>query len=72
MQGEEKAIETVIKAGDQYGYGNMIAHLKRVWAENLRDKWGLPEKAALEATNVSAYPLRKKEKRLNIEREDFI
>jgi hypothetical protein len=70
--GEEAAIKIVIEAGDKYGYGNMIAHLKREWAERLRDKWGLPEKAALEATNVSAYPLRKKVKRLSIEREDFV
>jgi hypothetical protein len=26
---EEKAIRQVLEAGDLYGYGNMIAHLKK-------------------------------------------
>jgi hypothetical protein len=54
---EQEAIKAVITAGQDYGYGNMIAHLKRAWAESLVDS-GLKEKSALAATNVSSYPLR--------------
>jgi hypothetical protein len=54
---EQEAVKTVIAAGKDYGYGNMIAHLKRAWAESLLDS-GLQEESALAAANVSAYPLR--------------
>jgi hypothetical protein len=54
--GEEEAIKYVIEMGEKYGYGNMIAHLKREWAENLMES-GLTETAALSAANSSSYPL---------------
>jgi len=57
FRGEECAIRTVLRAGADFGYGNMIAYLKREWAEDLV-RLGIPPKAALAATNVSAYPLR--------------
>lgn len=57
--GEEEAVKSVIESGKKYGYGNLIAHLKREWAELLISQ-GISEKAALAAANTSAYPLRKK------------
>ena len=57
FRGEEAAIRTVLKAGSDWGYGNMIAYLKREWAEDLV-RLGIRADAALAATNVSAYPLR--------------
>jgi hypothetical protein len=59
--GEEEAIKYVIEMGKKYGYGNMIAHLKREWAEHLIE-YGLTETAALSAANSSSYSLRKVEK----------
>jgi hypothetical protein len=61
LPGEENAILMVVDTGKKYGYGNLIAHLKREWAERLILQ-GVPEQAALLATNVSAYPLRVKSK----------
>jgi hypothetical protein len=58
FRGEADAVRTVLKAGAEWGYGNMIAHLKREWAENLVRR-GLSVATALESANVSAYPLRK-------------
>ena len=57
FRGEEAAIRTVLKAGADWGYGNMIAYLKREWAEDLV-RQGIRADVALAATNVSAYPLR--------------
>jgi hypothetical protein len=55
--GEKEAIEQVLRYGQQYGYGNLIAHLKKEWAEMLVKKWGISEESAISATNVSPYPL---------------
>lgn len=58
FHGEQEAIDAVLKAGANFGYGNMIAYLKRDWVEMLmRD--GISEKGALQAANSSAYPVRK-------------
>lgn len=58
FHGEQEAIDQVLKAGKNFGYGNMIAYLKRDWKELLmRD--GLSEEVAEEAANTSAYPVRK-------------
>lgn len=42
--GEEAAIQRVLACGAQYGYGNMITHLKKAWSEKLQaqgiDKFG--------------------------------
>jgi len=57
FQGEQEAIDAVLEAGRRYGYGNMIAYLKRDWMELLmRD---LPEHVARQAADTSAYPVRK-------------
>ena len=54
---EKEAIERVLAAGEGYGYGNMIAHLKKAWAEMLIKKYKIPEKSALQAADSDAYPL---------------
>lgn len=56
--GEEEAVAQVLKCADIYGYGNLIAHLKREWAEMLMRE-GLPQATALRGADASAYPLRK-------------
>jgi len=57
FHGEKEAIERVLDAGKTYGYGNMIAHLKRAWAKLLIID-GLSEEHALEAADTSAYPIK--------------
>ena len=54
--GEEEAIKQALDAGGKFGYGNMIAHLKKAWAEQLLQN-GLPLEAAVEAADTSAYPI---------------
>jgi len=56
--GEKLGVEAAIATGAMYGFGNLIAYLKRQWAENLRDKWDMSEESALAAADTSAYPLR--------------
>jgi hypothetical protein len=34
--GEAEAIETVKRLGAQFGYGNLIHHLKDAWSESLQ------------------------------------
>jgi len=36
--GEEAAIARVKQAGKDYGYGNMIHHLRRAWSESLQSR----------------------------------
>jgi len=55
--GEKEAVAMVLRAGEAYGYGNLIAHLRRAWAINLMTKYGLSKDAAIDATNSSPYPL---------------
>lgn len=33
--GEIEAVKSVLAAAEQYGYGNLIAHLRRAWALKL-------------------------------------
>lgn len=60
--GEREAIAIVLALGKQYGYGNLIAWIKREWALALladQKRYGVRNatyERALEATNVSAYP----------------
>jgi hypothetical protein len=44
--GEAEAIETVKRLGEQYGYGNLIYHLRNAWSERLRKDSGIPKPAA--------------------------
>ena len=39
FQGEKEAIQTVLALGAKYGYGNLIAHLRRAWALSLKSKF---------------------------------
>lgn len=55
--GEEDAVDAVLEAGRYYGYGNMIAHLKRAWAAMLMRDYELDEAEALRMADTSAYPL---------------
>lgn len=55
--GEQDAVLQVLAYADQYGYGNLIAHLRRAWALKLmqgNDRLNYEE--AVKATNSSAYP----------------
>ena len=58
LPGEFEAINAVLRAARDYGHGNMIAWLRRDWAEMLRDEWGMSEQNAINATIVTPYPLR--------------
>lgn len=39
--GEKEAIDAVLRAGEQYGYGNMISRLQDAWGRMLREKYGV-------------------------------
>ena len=55
--GEKSAIKLVLRIADRYGYGNMIAHLKRGWALSLmKSNPDLTYNQALLATDATAYP----------------
>lgn len=56
---ERKTILKVLSAGEDYGYGNMMAWLAMAWAVKLRDQ-GMSEKAAIDAvSNRTPYRLPK-------------
>jgi len=54
--GEREAMLRAIHVADIYGYGNTIAHLKRIWAIRLIEE-GVEKKAAKSATDVKGYPV---------------
>ena len=56
---EVHATNVVLEAGAAYGYGNMIAHLKKAWAESLMDNYSFTGEQALRAADTSAYPLKR-------------
>ena len=51
---EKQVINNVIRAGREYGFGNLIAHLKREWIQSLMET-GLDYDAALLAADVEPY-----------------
>lgn len=54
--GEAKAIATVCKLGEQYGYGNLIYHLREAWSLMLQRKYGFfPEDGDLAAGHVCVW-----------------
>ena len=57
--GEDRAVQAALTAGAKYGYGNLIAHLKRAWAMMLMQRYGFSEADALKAADTSAYPIGK-------------
>ena len=50
---EKEAINQVLKAGRDYGYGNMILHLKMKWVDSLVKK-GLREQDAMRAAGITS------------------
>ncbi len=60
LNGELEAIKTVISLAKVYGFGNMIAHLRRAWAldlmKNTPDPIVLTYAQATKATDVDPYP----------------
>lgn len=61
--GEDAAVQAALAAGAKYGYGNLIAHLKRAWAMKLMQEYAFPETDALKAADTTAYPIGKQFKR---------
>lgn len=53
--GEVEAIKTVLKAGAQYGYGNLIGWLITAWSRLLTEKHKLP-RANQNGRQVDGYP----------------
>lgn len=49
LPGESEAIEHVVQAGKEYGYGNMIARLQEAWCRELEAKGIAPILAAKHA-----------------------
>lgn len=52
---ERRAIRQVLDIAEQYGYGNVIAHLKTSWARNLMAV-GLTEDSARLGADTGGYP----------------
>ena len=57
MATEHDKINLVLGIGREIGYGNLIAHLRRAWADMLVSEHGLTDDVALLATEVDAYPV---------------
>lgn len=54
---EKQKVAEVIQIAEEFGYGNLIAHLRRAWALRLmKSNPLLTYEDAVEATNSSAYP----------------
>jgi hypothetical protein len=54
LPGEKEAVLEVIKIAERYGYGNMIGHLKRMWAMKLMGA-GMSKELADSAADASGY-----------------
>ena len=56
---EQQAIRTIVELGNQFGFGNLMAHLQSAWAKTLMDRDGFDETTAQEATNNrKGYPVK--------------
>jgi uncharacterized protein (UPF0548 family) len=44
--GEAEAIAQTVAWGAEYGYGNLIDHLRQAWKRMLMEKWGFDEVSA--------------------------
>jgi len=53
---EKIAVKRVIAIAKNHGYGVLIAHLKTQWVKELVES-GMREESALQAADVTAYPL---------------
>ena len=54
---EQQAIRTVLALGEQFGYGNLIAHLNTAWARRLM-RSGVSEKVARLSTHGDGMPFK--------------
>jgi len=55
--GEVEAVKNVLALAEQYGYGNLISHLRRAWAVRLvKSEPGLTWEQACLATCTDPYP----------------
>jgi hypothetical protein len=52
FKGEKEAVDIVIRLGEQWGYGNLISHIKRAWSQMLQDKWGIDKYGADMAAGI--------------------
>lgn len=52
---EVDAVKMVLEAGSQFGYGNMIAHLRTAWARMLMDRFDFSWDQAARAAVTNAY-----------------
>lgn len=46
FKNEAEAVVQVIRAGEQFGFGNLISHLQTAWAMFLMQNYQIPERDA--------------------------
>jgi len=46
FKGEAEAVVQVIRAGEQFGFGNLISHLQTAWVVTLMQNYQISEKDA--------------------------
>ena len=68
---EHRAIKQVVALGEEFGYGNLIAHLQTAWARVLMAKYDMPEKAARLAARGGEYGYRFEMQRDLLERGEW-
>lgn len=56
-EAERQAILEVIKLGNEWEFGNLIAHLNTAWAKKLI-KDGMSEEDAMKSTHGEGYPIK--------------
>ena len=67
-EAEKQAVQTVVKLGSRYGYGNLIDRLKMAWAKSLLQNYG--DKMSIESAFLAAgserdYTVKDKEQIIN-------
>lgn len=55
---EQDAIKAVLAIAHEWGYGNMISHLRTAMAKVVMKQIGLDEEEAFVATAMSPYPIK--------------
>jgi hypothetical protein len=56
---EQEAIRIIVELGNQFGFGNLMAHLQSAWTEKLMSQYGFDEATAQRATqNREGYPVK--------------
>jgi hypothetical protein len=54
---EQQAVSKTLEYGKEFGYGNLIAHLRKAWAVSLIKNYGFDIPTATRATIVDPYPI---------------